>query len=127
MALKSSGDRLANYNSKLIPARVAEDLTAKKASMVAVEAVIFNQMTDIEDRTRGVLSSETTLSVDYPKYYCFAKQVWKLQRKLGGGTALMDEVALVLAKWQARGCTNAILTKIRNDIFAISAPTPPGP
>ena len=123
----SLDDRVRKYTEGVIPARIAEDFTTKKPVMVSKVTERMTELTTIEDRVKGVLSSEAALTCDYVKYHNFAREIYKLQRRFGGGVGMVDEVALVLAKWQARGCTNAILTKIRNNIFAVSAPTPPGP
>jgi hypothetical protein len=125
MATKSANSRINNYTTKLIPARVAEDFTAKMPTMVSAETTQINQMTDIEDRVRGILATEAVISMAYPKYYAFSKEVYGLQRHLEGGNALITEVALCEAKWTARGCTSAVLDTIRTSVFAIPAPLPP--
>ena len=127
MARKSANSRINNYTTKLIPARVAEDFTSKMPTMVSGETTQINQLTDIEDRVRGILATEPVISMDYPKYYAFTKEVYGLQRRLEGGNALITEVALCQAKWTARGCTGTVLDTIRNSVFAIPAPVPPGP
>jgi hypothetical protein len=126
MALIGANSRINNYTTKLIPARVAEDLTAKMPDMVAAITTVFNQLVDIEDRVRGILAGEAVWSVDYPKYYAFARQVFSMQRHLGGGNALILEVALCQSKWTARGCVGTVLDRIREDLFSIPATIPSG-
>jgi hypothetical protein len=125
MALVGANERIQNYSDKLIPVRVQEDLTTKKPSMVALVTVIFNEQSTIEDRVKGVLSGEAVNSISYPWYHAFSREVWKAQRRFGGGTALVNEVALLVYKWKTRGMTEAILDKIRDEVFAIPAPPAP--
>ena len=125
MALTGVNERIQNYSDKLIPARVAEDLTTKKPAMVSMETVIFNELVTIEDRVKGVLSGETENTIFYPWFHDFSREVWKAQRRFGGGTALVNEVALLVYKWKTRGLTEAVLTKIRDEVFAIPAPAAP--
>ncbi|MEO0107640.1 MAG: hypothetical protein ABIK62_00475 [candidate division WOR-3 bacterium] len=125
MAMRSVEDRIRNYTDGVIPERVKEDFTTKKPIMVAKITDLFNQLTTIEDRVKGVLSGESVATCDYVKYHCFAREVWKKQRRFGGGTGLIDEVALLVAKWRARGCTDSVLTKIRNEVFALQPPSAP--
>ncbi len=115
----------AQYDAKLIPENVEARLTAHKAAMVATETVIFTELCTIEDLVKGILSGEAVNSIFYPWYHAFARQVWKLQRRFGGGTALINEVALAVYVWKTRGLTEAVLDKIRDEVFNIPAPGAP--
>jgi hypothetical protein len=53
-----------------------------------------------------------------------SREVFRVQKNLGGGYALMHEVALLVAKYVARKCLESVLVKIRNVVFAIAAPPP---
>jgi len=115
--------RIENY-SRLNPTRVMEDFTAKKPDMITQETAIFAELEGIEEHVRGILSGETASTIQYPFYQAFAKEVWKLHRHYGGGNPVIDEVALLVYKWKTRGLTEAVLNKIRDEVFAIPAPTP---
>jgi hypothetical protein len=82
-------------------------------------------MVDIEDRVRSILGGELVWSVDDPKYQAFARQVFSMQRHLGGGKGLILEVGLSQSKWTARGNESTILDRIREDLFSIPASVPP--
>jgi hypothetical protein len=121
----SLDDRIRRYTDRLIPERVKEDLTAQKSFMVNKLAERTTELITIEDRVKAVLATKDATTSDYPKYHTFARQVYKLQRRFGGGIGLNDEVALLVAKWKARGCTEAVLIAVRDAVFSIPAPAAP--
>ena len=125
MSMTSVEDRIRRYTERLIPDRVKEDFATQKPVMVAKVTEIFNLLVTIEDRVKGILSGEAVITVDYPKYHAFSKEIFKLQRRFGGGSGLNEEVALLVAKWKARGCLEPVLNKIRDEVFSIPAPGAP--
>jgi len=117
--------RIDNYNVGVIPERVKEDFTTKKPDMLTQETSIFHQLEDVEAHVRGILGGETNVSViQYPFYQAFAKEAWKVHVHYGGGNVVINEVALLVAKWKDRGLTEATLNKIRDEVFGLPAPTP---
>jgi len=117
--------RIENYSAKVIPQRVMEDFTTKKPDMITQETAVFHQLEDVEAHVRGILGGETGVSViQYPFYQAFAKEVWKVHMHYGGGNTVINEVALLVEKWKARGLTEATLNKVRDEVFGIPAPTP---
>ena len=121
----SLDDRIRRYTDRLIPERVKEDLTIQKPFMVNKLAERMAELTTIEDRVKAILANKTAPTSDYPKYHSFAREVYKLQRRFGGGTGLNDEVALSMAKWRSRGCLEPALIAVRDSLFSIPEPTNP--
>jgi hypothetical protein len=115
---------LESYTLKVNPERVKEDFTQKKARMLTYLQTAFNALAAMQNQVMAVLAGYDLSTTDYPKYRAFASSVWKLQQKFGGGVGMINEVALQVAKWKARGCTEAVLNRIRDDVFNIPAPTP---
>jgi len=115
-ATESYGLKVDGGHSKLVLDALKSDMDAafdaKVTTLAADQGIIA-----------PILASHSVLGCDYPRYYAFGAELRSKSGKYGGGT-LQDEASLALAKWQARGCTNAVLTEIRN-AFAIAAPTPP--
>ena len=113
---------LESWTLKLVPERIKEDFTAKKARMLSSLQAAFTALAIMQDQVLAVLAGYDLSTTDYIKYRAFAGSVWKLQQKFGGGIGMINEVALQVAKWTARGCTEAVLNQIRNDVFNIPAP-----
>ena len=63
--------------------------------------------------------------IQIPFYLCFGREMWSLIRKELSGEAMAKEAALLIAKWKARGLTEAVLQGIRTDVFNVSAPIAP--
>ena len=115
---------LANWNDKVIPARIQEDFTARLPSMLprfrdwtVTQAMLVNKV-------KAILASTSVAITDVQKYCAFAFKVASLQSR-HVGIQLNDEVALEVAKWKARGCTEGVLTDIRDAVFGIPAPAAP--
>jgi hypothetical protein len=124
MPLHGPGERISNYQDKTIATRVAEDFVKKLPNMIAMETVVFNDLCTIEDRVKGILAGEAVVTCDYPKYHTFSRQIYKLQKRFLGGAGMEGEVALLVARWKARGCTEGVLNRIRDEGFSIPAPAP---
>jgi hypothetical protein len=114
--------RSRRYRERLNPERIKEDLEHKKDQMIAEQARTAARLAEIENLVRGVLGDEEVISIDYVKYYNFAREVYKCQERLSGGYALRQEVQILVDKWVARNAVKRILEKIRNEVFSISGP-----
>jgi hypothetical protein len=115
---------LANWNDKVIPARIQEDFTARLPSMTArfqnwtvLQAMIVNKV-------KAILASTSATACDVAKYCAFAMRLAGLASR-HVGIQLNDEVALEVAKWKSRGCIEAALINIRDAVFGIPAPAAP--
>ncbi len=64
-------------------------------------------------------------TIQHPFYLCFGRDVWALTRKEISGESLAQAVAVLIAKWVARGLTLAVLQAIRTDVFNVGAPIAP--
>ena len=118
--------RINDYTYGVIPSRVQEDFTAKKPQMVAAVTQRFSDLYHLEQQVKGVLASEGTVTVrDVPWYHDFAREIYGKQRSFPGGAQLNSEIAVILAKWKARGLTEAVLIRVRNECFSIPAPAAP--
>jgi hypothetical protein len=119
--------RAANYTYGVNPDRIKEDLVAKKPTMVTEATATATEQYRIEQLVLGVLASEGSVSAkDYGFYMVFAKQIMSKQAKLPGGAGLNAEVAIILAEWKARGLSEPVLIRVRNEVFSIPAPAAPG-
>jgi hypothetical protein len=63
--------------------------------------------------------------IQLPFYLNFGREIWALTRKEVSGETLAKEAAVLIAKWKARGLTEAVLQGIRTDVFNVSAPITP--
>jgi hypothetical protein len=123
MPKKTSIKRSANYAYRLNPERIKVDLEFKRQDMINRQTSATEELFKVEERTRSVLASETTVySIDLPNYFAAAKELWAKQNKLEGGAQLDNEAAVVIAKWAMRGLEERILVRIRDEVFSINEP-----
>jgi hypothetical protein len=118
--------RIANYVYGMNVDRIKEDLVAKRPLMITNMTERINRQYQVEQLVKGVLASEGAVTaIQLPFYHAFAREVDAKQRTHPGGAQLNAEVALMLAKWKARGLTEAVLIRVRNEVFSIPAPAAP--
>jgi len=117
--VRSATQRIQNYTDKLIPTRVKEDFETKKPAMLTRFSTATNEITYIQDRVRGILSGETVLpGWHVAKYQAFAMELYRAYKQWRGGTQLITKTAILIYKWKAFGCTQSVLEKIRDEVFA---------
>lgn len=117
--------RLANYIDGVNPERIKTQLVALKPAMLVAQQAAQNALLDIYTRAQGVLASEetvTVLKVAGYMFYCY--EIFKLSNH-HFGAQLINQVALILAKWHGRGYAEAVLIRLRNEVFSIPAPGAP--
>lgn len=108
---------------------IAPDYTApvvqhKYAEMHRKAALAFNEQGTYQNQVSSLLGSSSVSSIVRSGYQAFSGQVYGLQVRMSGN-ALAMEVAVILAKWVARGLEQAVLEAIRDDVFGIPAPVGP--
>jgi hypothetical protein len=64
-------------------------------------------------------------TIQYPFYLNFGRELWALTRREVSGESLCKEAAVLIAKWKARGLTEAVLQAVRTDVFNVVAPVAP--
>jgi hypothetical protein len=119
--------RIAKWNAKFNTERIKATLDTMRPDMYASVQAVFPELTAMELQVKQVLDLAGVPTKDYPSYLAFGREIWARIRKEMSGESLAKEVAVLLAKWVARGCVQAVLQTIRTGVFNVSAPTPPGP
>ena len=117
--------RFTSWNVKYNTGRIKATLDEMRPTMYAKVQAVFPLITAMELRVKQVLDSSGVPTRDYPSYLNFGRQLWALGRKEISGETAAQEAAVQVAKWVARGLTQAVLQAIRTDVFNISAPIAP--
>lgn len=118
--------RMVGYTSKVTQERLLADLTVLIPDMVTRFAGVTPLLTTMELAVKQVCDTAGVPTISYPGYLGFGRELFKKQaRQDFSGESLAQFAAVVMAKWAARGLTQAVLTSIRNDVFAIPAPAAP--
>jgi len=117
--------RIANWDAKYDTARIKATLDQKRPSMLASVNAVTPMITAMELQVKQVCDGAGVATIQYPFYLCFGREMWALNRKDISGESLCKEAAILIAKWKARGLTEAVLQAIRTDVFNVVAPVAP--
>ena len=117
--------RIAKWNAKFDTERVKATLDVMRPAMLANVTAVFPLITAMELQVKQVCDGAGVPTIQYPFYLNFGREIWALTRKEVSGESLALEAATLIAKWKARGLTEALLQAIRTDVFNVAAPIAP--
>jgi len=117
--------RIDNWNTKYNLERVNAILTEKRPKMYEHVQARVVSLASMENQVKQVCDSSGVPTIQYPFYLCFGREMWALIDKEISGESLAQEAAVLIAKWVARGLTQAVLAAIRTDVFNVAAPIAP--
>jgi hypothetical protein len=117
--------RIANWNVKYNTERIKAVLDEKRPTMLANVNAVIPMMTAMELQVKQVCDGIGAPTIQYPFYLCFGREMWALTRKDISGESLAQAAAVLIAKWVARGLTQATLEAVRTDVFNVVAPAAP--
>ena len=117
--------RIANWNAKYDTTRIKATLDAMRPNMLANVSAVFPMIAAMELQVKQVCDGAGVATIQYPFYLNFGREIWALTRREVSGESLCKEAAVLVAKWKARGLTEAVLQAIRTDVFNVVAPVAP--
>ena len=117
--------RIAKWNAKFDTERIKATLDVMRPAMLANVTAVFPMITAMELQVKQVCDGAGVPTIQYPFYLNFGREIWALTRKEVSGESLALEAATLIAKWTARGLTQAVLQAIRTDVFNVAAPIAP--
>jgi hypothetical protein len=123
---KDATRRAANYAYGLNPTRIAEDISAKRVEMCHNQQKSATDQYQTEQLVLAVLGSEPGIdTTQYAFYMSFAKSVLSMQGRIPGGAGLNNSVEHKRQYWIAKGLSDRVLARVRDEVFSIPAPEPP--
>jgi hypothetical protein len=117
--------RIARWNAKYDTARIKATLDELRPAMLAAVTAVFPLLTAMELQVKQTCDASGVPTIQYPFYLNFGREIWALTRKEVSGESLAQAAAVLIAKWTARGLTQAVLQAIRTDVFNVGAPIAP--
>ena len=117
--------RIARWNAKYDTARIKATLDELRPAMLAAVTAVFPLLTAMELQVKQTCDATGVPTIQYPFYLNFGREIWALTRKEVSGESLAQAAAVLIAKWTARGLTQAVLQAIRTDVFNVGAPIAP--
>lgn len=125
--VKPASDRIAKYTAKFDTTVIKARLDAVKDVAISKATNAFDDIAQMEADVQLVLNQDGILTVDRPKYYNCAREIWKRITNGLKDPSLTTWVDDTLGpKYISLGCTSATLVDIALDVFSITF-TPPAP
>ncbi len=119
------GKRIESWDTKYDTTRIKAIVDAKRPKMLEHVSAVYTSIALMETQVKQVLDGSGVAFIMYPFYLNFGRELWSKSRKEMSGESLAKEAAVLIAKWVARGLTQAVLQAIRTDVFNVAAPIGP--
>jgi hypothetical protein len=118
--------RIAKWDTKFDTTRIKATLDAMRPLMLSHVQAQFVSIASMEGQVKQTLDASGVGVITYPFYLDFGRELWHMthEREMSGESAA-KEAAILIAKWVARGLTQAVLQAIRSEVFNIPAPIAP--
>ena len=117
--------RVENWDAKFDTTVIKTTLDKKRPKMLEHVSSVQPLLAAMEQQVKQVCDLAGVPTIQYPFYLCFGREMWALTRKDISGESMAIEAATLIAKWTARGLTQAVLPSIRTGVFNVSAPSAP--
>jgi hypothetical protein len=117
--------RIENWDAKYDTTAIKATLDKKRPKMLEHVSAVQPMLAAMELQVKQVCDGAGVSTIQLPFYLCFGREMWALARKDISGETMAKEAAVLVAKWKARGLTEAVLQAIRTDVFNVAAPIAP--
>ena len=113
-------DRLQRFTDHMVPARTAAIMTTRLPDMQFGMKRYLPIEASIRSKVGAILQPTAVPQYKIGQYQAAALELWRLQQKFKGQSKA--DIALILAKWTARGLSATYLGTIRDIVTGIAAP-----
>ncbi len=121
MGVRNALLRKEKYLKKLDPDLVGKRFLSLKEAMVEEMTVYFNEIFEVETKTKAILSGYDIPITFFPSYLCSARELYRLQKRYAG-FPLFREIRILEEKWRSRRLEPIVLKEIRVEVFGILLP-----
>lgn len=114
--VRSSANRIAKYDAKLVGDVIKNRIDAQRDSMVAQETGKFGDLVGVEEAAKNLLVGWGTSVVLIPSYLAFARECYRIDNKHQGEIGV-NEMCIAAAKWNSR---DLLLYYLQQIAFAVT-------
>jgi hypothetical protein len=117
---------IGNYETKLrlgANGRLTEDEIRRRVDRYTFAAVDEDC---VLQQVRQVLCSHGVVTMMFPYYHAFSRELGKLSRLDVSAYCRQEELMRLATKWVVRGLEQAVLFDIAANVFGLEPPNPPG-
>lgn len=118
--MKDDAARIASYLAKTVPGTVSLKVASMLAGMKTNFGGATSSLVTMEMAVQGVLNDANIVTIDYPFYYNFAREIWAKMREGVDGPSLASVAQSLHNKYEAYGLATATLQEIASTVFGIT-------
>lgn len=118
--MRSTADRAAAYDAKVVPATVGLKVAAQLAGMKTGFAAFLDSLVPKEQQIQGLLNGNAIPTIQYPFYLNFGREMWGLRNRGIDGAALEAMAQSLHDKYVLYGLATARLVEIADSVFNIT-------
>lgn len=120
--VRSSANRLAKYDAKLVGDVVKNRIDAQRDSMVAQETTKFGDLVAAEEAAKADLTGWGISVTLIPSYLAFARQCYRINQT-HQGTIGVNEMCYAAEHWELRGLNIYYLQEIAFSVTGVDIST----
>jgi hypothetical protein len=120
--MRTSTDRIEKYTANYVATTVGLKVASQLAIMKSNFAANIAGLVAVELQIQGILGGAGVMSISYPFYLNFGRELWALQHRGQSGAGLKADAVVRETKYVAYGCDDGILKTIALDVFGITIP-----
>lgn len=124
--MSNPAKRIASWVAKVTVAKLTMDTPTPNNVFKADQRQNFKRTStdqvSMEQRVRQTYGIMGVSCVEYNAYQCFARAIWKLQRRGITGESMVVEANRILAHNIGQGLREEVLRKILADVFHVGLP-----
>jgi hypothetical protein len=121
MSVRSSDDRLYNYNLKHDTDVIKQQTDKRRPRMLAKQQAAQAELASLEEKAKTVIGTFGVPTYTFPAYLNFVREAWKKSKRFSG-ESLNKEVMIIEDKWVARELKREVLDELRRSTLAIPDP-----
>lgn len=99
--VRSSANRIAKYDAKLVGDVIKNRIDAQRASMVSQETIKFGELEAVETNTKTLLTGWGVPVTLIPSYLAFARECYRIDGTHQGAIGI-TEMCIAANKWESR-------------------------
>jgi hypothetical protein len=119
--MKTTAQRIAHYNDRMLSSLLDPTLSAIQAMAVANFAAYANDFVPKQQQLRAILDDAGISTTKYALYEAFHGEIYHISKVASGDSAVVMASAMVV-KYTTFGGVAATLKKIAFDIYTITVP-----
>jgi hypothetical protein len=118
--MRNDAQRIAKYLAKTVPATISLKVAAVLEGMRTNFGDAITDLVDIETQIQAICNTEGVVTIKYPFYLNFGREIWRRVHEGIDGPSLVDAAQSLHDKYVTYGLDTAVLVDITDQVFHIT-------